>query len=203
MDELRAVVRFASDCAQELLPNFEAVAPDDSRPREAIDAARMFADGEPRSNLQRTAASASHRAAKGVSEEAAQLAALACGDAAASAYLHPIAKASQVGHILRAAACVARVNELRKGNTDSDTVRVLADRATSPLPEILRRYPAASPGSSRVSQLMTALDSAIRNRNSDRNRFSRFESTRSTTFVRFQRFRETLRPHPCKDGCVM
>jgi len=33
MDELRAVVRFAIDCAQELLPDFEAVVPEDSRPR--------------------------------------------------------------------------------------------------------------------------------------------------------------------------
>ncbi|WP_346728764.1 putative immunity protein [Leucobacter manosquensis] len=163
--ELRAVVRFASDCAQELLPCFEAVAPEDSRPREALDAARIFADGAPRSNLQRTAAFASHRAAKGVSDETAQLAALACGDAAAAAYLHPFAKASQVGHILRAAACAARVTELRTGTTDGDTVGVLADRAAPPLPEILRRYPAASPGGSRVSQLMSALDSAIRNPN--------------------------------------
>jgi len=165
MDELRAVARFASDCAQELLTDFEAVAPDDSRPREAIDAARIFADGAARSNLQRTAAFASHRAAKGVSDEIAQLAALACGDAAAAAYLHPIAKASQVGHILRAAACVARATELSKGTADADTVRALADRATPPLPEVLRRYPVALPGSSRVSQLMSAIDSAIRNRN--------------------------------------
>jgi len=165
MDELRAVVRFASDCARELLPEFEAVAPDDSRPREAIDAALLFADGAPRTNLQRKAAFASHRAAKDVSPETAQLAALACGDAAAAAYLHPIAKASQVGHILRAAACVARVVELTEGTGADDTVRVLAYRAIPPLPEILSRYPAASPGSSRVSQLMSALDSAIRTRN--------------------------------------
>lgn len=97
MDELRAVVRFASDCAQELLPCFEAVAPDDSRPRDAIDAARRFADGGPRSNLQRTAAFASHRAAKGVSEEAAQLAALACGDAAAAATFTPSRKHHRSG----------------------------------------------------------------------------------------------------------
>lgn len=163
MDELRAVVRFATDCAQELLPDFETVAPDDSRPRDALDAAQTFADGAPRSNLQRTAAFASHRAAKGVSDETAQLAALACGDAAASAYLHPIAKASQVGHIVRAAACAARVVELRTGVTD-DGVRVLAARAAPPLPEILRRYPAAPTGSSRIAQLMSALDSAIRDR---------------------------------------
>lgn len=165
MDEVRAVARFAADCAQELLPDFEAVAPDDSRPRAAIDAARMFADGAPRSNLQRTAAFASHRAAKGVSEETAQLAALACGDAAAAAYLHPIAKATQVGHILRAAACAARVAELSTGSTDNERVRVLAEQATPPLPEILRRFPVAVSGSSRVSQLISALDSEIRNRN--------------------------------------
>ncbi|MGN6128089.1 MAG: putative immunity protein, partial [Humibacter sp.] len=98
------------------------------------------------------------------SDEAAQLAALACGDAAAAAYLHPIAKATQVGHILRAAACAARVAEL-SGTTASDAVRALADRASSPLPEILRRYPSAPSGSSRVTQLMMELDSAIRMRN--------------------------------------
>lgn len=164
MDELRAVVRYAADCAQELLPDFEDAAPRDPRPRDAIDAARLFEGGAPRSNLQRTAAFASHRAAKGVSEETAQLAALACGDASAAAYLHPIARASQVGHILRAAACAARVAELRTGILDGDVVRSLADRATSPLPEILRRYPSAPSGSSRLAQLMSALDSAIRSR---------------------------------------
>ncbi|PAY23560.1 exonuclease SbcC [Dietzia natronolimnaea] len=125
---------------------------------------RFAADGARRSNLQRTAAFASHRAAKEVSDDTARLAALACGDAAAAAYLHPIAKASQVGHILRAAASAARVAELRTGTTDSDWVRALADRASPPVPEILRRYPEAPTGKSRVSQLMSALDSAIRER---------------------------------------
>lgn len=162
MDELRAVVRFAADCAQGLLPEFEAVAPDDSRPREALAAARNFAEGAARSNRQRTAAFASHRAAKAVAEETAQLAALACGDAAASAYLHPIANASQVGHILRAAACAARVAELRMGATRDEAVLALAARATSPVPEILRRYPSAPAGSSRVARLMSELDAAIR-----------------------------------------
>ena len=162
MDELRAVVQFAADCAQELLHDFEAAVPDDSRPRGALDAARLFVDGAPRSNLQRAAAFAAHRAAKGVSGEPAQLAALACGDAAAAAYLHPIARATQLGHILRAAACAARVAELKTGSAGSDEVRRLVDRATSPLPEILRRYPSAPSGSSRVAQLVSELDSAIR-----------------------------------------
>ncbi len=163
-DELRAVVRFAAGCAEEVLHEFVAVAPDDPRPRAALDAARLFADGAPRSNLQRNAAFASHRAARDVAGEAARLAATACGDAAAAAYLHPIARASQVGHILRAAACAARIAELRSGTTAVDSVRDLAERASSsPVPEVLRRYPPApSPGSARVGQLMSALDVVIR-----------------------------------------
>ncbi|WP_147796719.1 putative immunity protein [Cellulomonas sp. Y8] len=163
-DDLRAVVRFAVDCARDLLPEFESVAPDDPRPRDAIAAARAFADGAARSNLQRAAAFAAHRAARSVAVEPARLAALACGDAAAAAYLHPIAEATQVGHILRAAACAARVVEMRTGATGDEAVGRLAERAAPPVPEVLGRYPAAPGGSTRVAALMSALDSAIRER---------------------------------------
>ena len=37
---------FAADCAEHVLPIFEAAYPDDDRPRKAIDAARAFVDGE-------------------------------------------------------------------------------------------------------------------------------------------------------------
>lgn len=161
--ELRAVVRFAVGCAEGLLPEFEAVAPDDPRPRGALTAARAFADGAPRSNLQRTAAVAAHRAAREVGPEQAQLAALACGDAAAAAYLHPIARATQVGHILRAAACAARVAELRTGD-DLEAVHALAGLAAPPVPEVLRRYPPAPRGGTRLAQLVSALDAAVRAR---------------------------------------
>ena len=117
--------------------------------------------------LRAVAAFAAHRAAKSVSAETAQLAALACGDAAAAAYLHPIANATQVGHILRAAACAALVAELKAPGDErvaTQVVSTLAERAASPVPDVLRRYPPAPPGSSRLSQLMTALDKAIRDR---------------------------------------
>lgn len=161
-EELRAVVRFSVDCAQDLLPEFQSVAPLDARPHDALVAARLFAEGAPRSNLQRRAAFAAHRAAKEVSPETAQLAALACGDAAASAYLHPIAKATQVGHILRAAACAARIAELRSGTSDHGNLRLLAERARPIAPEVLRRYPPAPAGNTRLAQLMTALDAMLR-----------------------------------------
>lgn len=164
MPELRAVARFAVDCAEGLLPVFEAVAPDDPRPRDALAAARAFAEGADRSQLLRTAAFASHRPAKDAPTEPARLAAVACADAAAAAYLHPIAKATQVGHILRAAACAARVAELTTDDAGGEAVRALAERAAPPVSEILARYPAAPRGSTRVSELMSALDSAIRDR---------------------------------------
>jgi len=160
-DELRAVVRYAAGCAEGLLPAFEAVVPGDPRPREALAAAQVFADGAARSNLQRTAAVAAHRAARDAPAEPARLAALACGDAAAAAYLHPLPRATQVGHILRAAACAARVAELT-GGTGADAVRALAARAAPPVPDILRRYPVAPPGTTRLAQLVSALDAAVR-----------------------------------------
>ena len=165
MDELRAVVSFAAGCAEQILPEFEAEAPDDMRPRDALSAATLFANGAPRTNALRTSAFAAHRASKTMTAEAAQLAALACGDAAAAAYLHPIARAAQVGHILRAAACAARVAELRVGGEGpggTGGVETLARRAFSTVPDVLRRYPPAPSGSSHLARLMGMLDATIR-----------------------------------------
>ena len=110
-DELRAVARFAVESAEAVLPAFEAVHPDDPRPRRAIEAA-WARRRRPADNRQRVASLDAHRAAASAATEAARLAARAAGDAAAAAYLHPLARATQVGHILRAAALAARVTEL-------------------------------------------------------------------------------------------
>ena len=115
-DELRAVARFAAACARPTLALFPRACPDDDRPAAALEAAQAFADGAPRSNLQRTTAAAAHRAGREAPAEAARHAAYAAGDAAASAYLHPLAKATQVRHILGAAAHAARAGELARGD---------------------------------------------------------------------------------------
>ncbi|WP_370617290.1 putative immunity protein [Mumia qirimensis] len=165
MDELRTVARFAAQSAEQSLPVFEAEDPADPRPRAALDAAWAFADGAPRTALQRTAAVEAHRAAKDVMTEAAQLAARASGDAAAAAYLHPIAKATQVGHILRAAACAARVAELEAAGdagAAAASLEAARQRATPALIDVLSRYPAAPAGRGRVAELMRTLDSALR-----------------------------------------
>ncbi|MFF7159735.1 putative immunity protein [Streptomyces sp. NPDC008139] len=102
MDELRVVARYVVGHAEEVLPVFERAVPDDPRPRAAIDAARAFVNGANRTTSQRVAAFDAHRAARSAPSEAARLAARSAGDAASAAYLHPLAQAAQVGHILRA-----------------------------------------------------------------------------------------------------
>lgn len=96
---------------------------------------------------------------------AAAHAAHAAGDAAAAAYLHPLAQATQVGHILRAAAHAARATEVAAGDAprvgDEHLVRARL-RATPELVDVLRRYPPAPSGRSRVAALMSALDTALR-----------------------------------------
>ncbi|MFJ9623724.1 putative immunity protein [Streptomyces sp. NPDC101181] len=167
MDELRVVAGYVLHSAEEVLPVFEAARPDDPRPWAAVDAAREFAGGARRTRLQRVTSLDAHRAAKEAPTEAARLAARAAGDAASAAYLHPIAKATQVGHILRAAASAARVAEL---NADGDpavglrSIEQARRRATPVLVDVLRRYPPAPTGPSRTAQLMAALDASLRGR---------------------------------------
>ncbi len=165
LDELRVVARFAMESALMTLHVFEAVRPEDHRPRAAIEAARAFVDGGARTNLQRTTAIDAHRAAKEVADEAAQHAARAAGDAAAAAYLHPLAKATQVGHVLGAAAHAARAVELIAGDDPEAGAAFIEQarlRATPVLIDVLTRYPLAPSGTGRSGLLMKSLDSSLR-----------------------------------------
>ncbi|MGC4949374.1 putative immunity protein [Streptomyces sp. DT224] len=165
MAELRVVARYAAEAAQGVLAVFEDAHPDDGRPRAALAAAREFIDGAPRTRLQRVTSMDAHRAAKEAATEAARLAAQAAGDAASAAYLHPLAKAHQVGHILRAAANAARIAEIAAGEDPGAADRALEvarERATPALIDVLRRYPLAPGGRSRAAHLMAALDASLR-----------------------------------------
>lgn len=163
--ELREVTTFAASAAARVLPLFEADRPDDPRPREALDAAWAFARGGPRSRLQRVTGPGAHRAAKECASPPAFHAAMAAGDAAASAFLHPLADAAQVGHILRAPAhailAVQRSDDAA-GTVEPLTVETVARAATPLLVEILRRYPATAPGARPVARLVHELDVALR-----------------------------------------
>ena len=164
MAELR-VAGFARACAELTLGIFTRAYPDDPRPAEALEAARAFAEGAPRSRRQRTAATAANRAAAEATSTAARHAAYAAGAAAGAAYLHPLATATQVRHILGAGAHAARAAEIAQGEdrvVAEYLVAGAASRATPVVRAVLARYPRAPQGRSRVAALMRALDSLLR-----------------------------------------
>ncbi|HEX2213761.1 MAG TPA: exonuclease SbcC [Mycobacterium sp.] len=168
LSELREVARYAAACARTSLPIFERERPDDHRPRVAVDAAQAFADGATRTKAIRDAAWAAFRAAqdaRDAGQPAASEAARAAVGAASAAFLHPLAKATQVKHILGSAAHAARAFELRGGDDPVVAAEHLAKASQLAPPavaDVLRRYPAAPPGGGRVGELMRRLDAEIR-----------------------------------------
>ena len=164
MDELREVARFAVQSAEDVLEAFEEATPSDARPRAAVEAAWEFTNGARRTNLLRITALDAHRAATEVGIPWAKHAATSAGDAAAAAYLHPFAKANQVGHILRATAHAACAKELLADQPGGavEAIHQAAARATPVLLDVLRRYPPAPVGKTTVALNMKMLDELLR-----------------------------------------
>ena len=165
MQDLREVSGYAAESAQEALEIFEGADPADSRPRDAVDAARGFARGGKRGKALRDTAWAALRAARDADTAAAGHAARAAMCAASAAYLHPLINATQVKHILGAAAHAARAAELMAGDdrdVGADRIEQARRRATPAVVEVLKRYPAAPPGGGRVGELLRDLDVALR-----------------------------------------
>jgi len=167
MQDLREVTSYAAASAQEVLEIFERAHPADSRPRDTIDAAWTFARGGKRGKTLRDTAWAAHKAARDADTAAAGDAARAAMCAASAAYLHPLADAHQVKHILGAAAHAARAAELIAGDdraVGADRIERARRRATPAVVDVLGRYPAVSPGGGRVGELLRDLDEALRGR---------------------------------------
>ncbi|MFF4405023.1 putative immunity protein [Streptomyces sp. NPDC001262] len=152
--ELRQITGYAADCARRVLVVYEQQHADDPRPRAAIDAAYAFAGGGPRTNALRQSAWAAFKAAGQAASPAAGDAARAASHAAGAAFLHPLANAHQVKHILGAAAHAARV--------DPGTLEWARHHAPEAVVAVLGRLPVAPPGGGRVGELMRELDTALR-----------------------------------------
>ncbi|MDR7319759.1 MULTISPECIES: putative immunity protein [Catenuloplanes] len=160
--ELRAVAAFAVACAEPALPIVERARPGDRRPHAAIEAARTFATGGRRVAAIRDAAWAAHRAyreARDAGALAAAEAARAAVAAASAPFLHPLAKATQVLHILGAAGHAAYAHELDGGTASIEAARVLAGPVVI---SVLTRYPPAPPGRGRAGEIVRSLDTALR-----------------------------------------
>jgi Imm-5 like putative immunity protein len=82
----RLLAFWAADCAERVLPLFEACSSDD-RPRRAIETARAWARGEVRVGVAQKAAVAAHAAARAVTNRSAVAAARSAGHAVATAHM--------------------------------------------------------------------------------------------------------------------
>lgn len=100
----RAVAAWAADCAERVLGLFEAEAPDDHRPREAIARARAYARGELAASEEIRRRFVAGRAASAATSPAGASAARSAAQAAAVAHLG--------AHALGAAAYAARAASL-------------------------------------------------------------------------------------------
>ena len=101
----RLLALWAADCAEHVLPLFEAMRPNDRRPRHAIDQARAWVRGEITMSVARAAAGHANAAARDLSG-AARHAAYAAGQAAAVAHVaaHELGAAAYAIKAARAAA---------------------------------------------------------------------------------------------------
>lgn len=166
--ELREVAGYAAACAWSTVEIFERERPDDQRPRATIEAAQAFADGAERTKAIRDNAWAAQRAAQEARDAglaAASDAARAALAAAGAAFLHPLAKPTQVKHILGSAAHAARAFELSAGDdpaVGADHLERSRLRANAVVVEVLRRYPVAPPKGGRVGELIRHLDASLR-----------------------------------------
>ncbi|MEA2518272.1 MAG: hypothetical protein QOF49_352 [Chloroflexota bacterium] len=101
----RLLAQWAADCAEHVLPLFEAVEPGDRRPRHALDELRAWIRGEIAMTTARSAAGHANAAARRLSG-AARHAAFAAGQAAAVAHVaaHELGAAAYAIKAARAAA---------------------------------------------------------------------------------------------------
>ncbi|MGY3608463.1 MULTISPECIES: putative immunity protein [unclassified Bradyrhizobium] len=165
IEKLCHVANWAADCAERALPVFEARAPNDARPRQAIDAARAFARSGVRTADIRKFAWGAQSAAKDVQDPAAAAAARAASTAAATAYTHPIATSHQTNHILSSAAYAAHARALSAGDepgaSDAE-IRWAIGRASPEIRQLVQQFPARAPSKGRFHTLLYRLDTCLR-----------------------------------------
>jgi hypothetical protein len=136
--ERRVVAVWAADCAGRVLGLFEAEAPGDSRPRDAIARLRAFAQGE-LGIAEARRRFVAHAAAREVSSPAAVAAARAAGQAASIPHMG--------AHALGAAAYAAKAAGLAASDRSEalrEAIRWQLDHMSSPARAALRQLPPLS-----------------------------------------------------------
>jgi len=135
-DDRRVLAAWAADCAERALPLFEAQAPGDTRPRDAIDGVRAFVRGELRIGPVRALSAAAHAAAREVGDLAAVAAARAAGHAAGTAHMAAHARGAPA-YGAKAAGLAAPGNRTAM----EDEIRWALSHAAPAVRDALRRLP--------------------------------------------------------------
>jgi immunity protein 5 of polymorphic toxin system len=164
-EDLRLVGLWAAECAERVLPLFEAEAPFDARPREAIEGIRVFARGGKRTARLRILAVGALAAAREISHPVAASAARAAGLAAATAFTHALPNPHHAKHVLAPAAYAAQARELAaaKGPSVGDEeIRWAVEHASPTVRKVAQKWPARGPGRGRLNGLFHKLDSGLR-----------------------------------------
>ncbi len=131
----RTVALWAADCAERVLPLFEAEAPSDGRPADAIARARAFGRGELDAAGQIRQRFVAGRAASAVASSAAVAAARSAAQASGVAHMG--------AHALGAAAYAAKAAGLSAGNDSAIDAEISwqLDHMTEPVRAALRQLP--------------------------------------------------------------
>jgi hypothetical protein len=130
----RLVAGWAADCAERVLPLFEAEAPDDDRARDAIARARAFSRGELEVAGEIRRRFIANRAAQSARSPAGKAAAWSAGQAAGVAHMG--------AHALGAAAYAAKSAELASPRQGGDAeIRWQVEHMSQPVRAALRTLP--------------------------------------------------------------
>ncbi len=135
-DDRRVLTLWAADCAERTLPIFEAIAPTNDRPREAVEGARAFVRGELHIRQLRALVTAAHASAREVGDPAAVAAACAAGHAAAVARM-----AAHARGVPAYAALAARLASPENEMAADDEITWALARASVEARDALRRLP--------------------------------------------------------------
>ena len=154
-DDRRVLAVWAADCAGRTLALFESQAPNDTRPRHAIDGVRAFARGEMRIGPVRALAAAAHAAAREVGDPAAVSAARAAGHAAATAHMAAHARGAAAY-----AAVAAGLAEPADPTVATDEIDWAVTHASPAVRDILLKLPPPPRGGT-LGRLIGALHEGI------------------------------------------
>ena len=155
-DDRRVLAPWAADCAERVLPLFEAEAPEDPRPRLAIEGVRAFARGEVRIGPARALSVAAHAAAREVSGPAATAAARAAGHAVATAHMGSHARGVPA-HASIAAGLAAPDNP----SAASSELAWAIDHASREVRAVLRKLPPPRDAAGQLGRAIETLHASV------------------------------------------